>query len=102
MSEASVYFVQVGDEGPVKIGVTSNPDKRLSQLQTANYEDLNLRVVIGGDPSVEARYHALFEPERIRGEWFAPTPDLLAEIAWLQDGYAPSFDTKYGPNRHRI
>lgn len=34
----------------------------------------------------ERDYHARFAAHRLRGEWFAPHPDILAEIEHLNGG----------------
>ncbi|MDP9223823.1 MAG: hypothetical protein M3P18_08185, partial [Actinomycetota bacterium] len=48
-----VYFIQSGLDGPVKIGRSIKPKRRLPQLQTGNPDELILRHVIPGDPAVE-------------------------------------------------
>ncbi len=35
---ATIYFIQIGESGPVKIGVSFDPLDRLRQIQTANPE----------------------------------------------------------------
>jgi len=32
-----LYFIQAGENGPIKIGVTDNIEKRLVTLQTGKY-----------------------------------------------------------------
>jgi hypothetical protein len=60
-----IYFIQSGEDGPIKIGFSNQPDRRLPELQTGNP-----RALIPGDTSVERQLHTRFEPARIRGEWF--------------------------------
>lgn len=75
-----VYFVQMGDDGPIKIGYTQR-DKikaRLSVLQTGSPYGLHLRRLITATRETEAAAHRFFSDLRIRGEWFCPDPDLLA------------------------
>lgn len=73
-----VYFIQAGDDGPVKIGITRDPKKRLSYLQVGNHLPLRL---IGlwpaADSEEEAFLHSYLEGERIRGEWYKPTTAVL-------------------------
>ena len=77
-----VYFIQAG-VGPIKIGLTVNPEVRLSGLQTANSEVLRLVAAQLGGRRLEMDYHNQFKAHHIRGEWFTPHPDILAEIGRL-------------------
>jgi hypothetical protein len=47
--EQMIYFVQSGDDGPIKIGVSTNIGKRLTALQTAHGERLRIVGVMKGD-----------------------------------------------------
>lgn len=76
-----IYFVRAGAEGAIKIGFSSNPDMRIDALRTAVPEDVRVLAVIKGTQGEEQRLHAVFEHAHLRGEWFKPTPDLLAYIA---------------------
>ena len=69
------YFVQVGDDGPIKIGSTRNLAVRLRTLCAMFPMPLKLLGIMYGD--VEERCHARFSAFRIRGEWFAPSPVVL-------------------------
>jgi T5orf172 domain len=59
-----IYFIQSGEDGPIKIGFSNRPDRRLPELQTGNPRELILRHVIPGDTSVERQLHTRFEPAR--------------------------------------
>lgn len=87
-----VYFVQVGREGPVKVGASGDETSmksRLGSLQTANHETLHLialipaaSVLVEGQTPVdcfatERAFHERFRDDAIRGEWFSPSEDLL-------------------------
>lgn len=78
--EQLVYFVQCGDSGPVKIGVAKDPAARLATLQTGHFETLHIRAITVGGLTQERIYHDTFRAHHQRGEWFAPHPDILAEI----------------------
>lgn len=81
-----VYFIQAGDaSGPIKIGVTNDPASRLSSLQTSCAEPLTLLRACPGSYEIEADLHVHFAAERLRGEWFLPTIDLMA----IANGDAP-------------
>lgn len=71
-----VYFVQGHEGGPVKIGVTSDIDKRLKALQTGHPDFLRLLRWVPGDAVTEASFHARFASLRMTGEWFRFEGDL--------------------------
>jgi Meiotically up-regulated gene 113 len=76
----SLYFLQEGDRGPIKIGVTSSISARIALLQTANPHRLRLLGVCEGSIEKEAALHQQFKHLRIRGEWFKPGKDLVTFI----------------------
>ena len=82
-SERHVYFVKA-HTGEVKIGVAFNIEKRLNSLQAAHpHPVVLLASTVGGKP-VEAHYHRRFREHWIRGEWFRPHPEIMAEIRLLR------------------
>lgn len=72
-----VYFIQVGDEGPVKIGRATNVKRRLAELQVAHYESLRILREITGEHAVERWFHKKFNHLQLRGEWFQFSPEML-------------------------
>lgn len=80
-STSGVYFAQA-EQGAVKIGISVDVQKRLELLQTSNYEELRPRLVCemtgmgSNKESLESFLHSFFAEDRIRGEWFHPTPCL--------------------------
>lgn len=76
----SVYFVQAGDGGPIKIGYATDVAARLSKIQADNAADIKLLLVLGGDFELERELHQCFASANIRGEWFHPVRDLLDTI----------------------
>lgn len=86
-----VYFVQMGEDGPVKIGRTEgDPLYRLGDLQTGSPYSLHLLGVI---PVCfyyeETGLHRHFRHHAMRGEWFASGGDLIRFVeqhamTWLQ------------------
>lgn len=85
-----IYFIQVGDDGPIKIGCAKNPFERLSSLQCANHEVLSLRAIYQGYAFEEKQIHEEFAGARIRGEWFHPTAELLEHVAGYEAFYPVS------------
>jgi hypothetical protein len=73
----SVYFIQMGADGPIKIGWAVNVNSRLAELQCASPFDLSVRFTAPGDVLEEGLLHGKFSRSRLRGEWFRPTPELL-------------------------
>lgn len=82
-----VYFIRAGVDGPIKIGRANDMAKRVAMLQSGNHLRLTVLATVQLECAVagEARYHRQFAEHRFRGEWFAPHPDLLAEIERLKD-----------------
>lgn len=77
----TIYFIQAGRDGPIKIGITnSSPFARMATLQIAHYEELQLLASRTGTSGLEAKLHRRLEGSCIRGEWFMPTEDVLAAV----------------------
>ena len=71
----TVYLVSPVPAGDVKIGVSSNPDKRLSTLQTGHSCHLTMEDLLYFDTkkealAVEKSLHEEFSAYRKKGEWF--------------------------------
>lgn len=81
-----VYFIGCGSDGPVKIGQAYNPEERLATLQVANHEQLFLLAAMRGGCAIERTLHKHFAAARIRGEWFARTPELIGLIEDISAG----------------
>ncbi len=81
--KAVIYFIRVGDVGPIKIGWAKHGARsRLLELQISHYEELKVFATIECDSVLdETRIHDKFRGLRIRGEWFEPAPELLDYIA---------------------
>jgi hypothetical protein len=83
-----VYFIQAGQDGPIKIGVAADPLLRLDDLQVGSPVALTLLAAIPGGAVHERQLHARFAEGRIRGEWFsADTPGLKGEILEVLDAW---------------
>jgi pyridoxal biosynthesis lyase PdxS len=80
---STVYFIRVGDDGPIKIGRTNgNPLARLAALQISSPFELRIIATIApAGVMIENGLHRLFSHLHIRGEWFSPEPELLEYIA---------------------
>lgn len=75
-----VYVIQIGSDGPVKIGTARDVGKRLSQLQGASVELLHLRAAVRGGMELEKKLHRDLSRHRLRGEWFQMCEEVAALI----------------------
>ena len=75
-----VYFIgSIG--GPIKIGVSDCPERRLRQLQTGCPHRLQILAQMPGDEANERGLHHDFRAAKIGGEWFTAIPALL-NLIW--------------------
>lgn len=81
--EKIVYFIQQGEYGPVKIGSTKNPKKRLYLLQYGNPDPLFLRATLLN--VAEKSLHERFGHLLIRGEWFRYKEPLVSYMEELPE-----------------
>ena len=82
--EAQTYFAIGTLSGLIKIGKSRSPRYRVNQLKNDPRHGQPARFLCSTPcASHEVRYHRLFERWRVEGEWFAPHPDILAEIERL-------------------
>ena len=86
-----LYFIQAGEDGPIKIGISQDAKRRLSGLQTAHHEELRLLGSIPGGRRAEEFMHQLFVAQKLRGEWFKSDPVLLS---FIEDFVAARLATK--------
>lgn len=73
----SIYFIQAGETGKVKIGFTQfKPEERLRRLQSGSSERLRLLYVISGTLKQEREIHRKFTSDNVGGEWFTLSEEL--------------------------
>jgi hypothetical protein len=77
-----IYFAQIGESGPIKIGFSANKvDARLQWLSGDHGQKLTLLGTVPGDRSTEREIHSLFAHLRMgETEQFKLGSDLLAFI----------------------
>jgi DNA-binding Xre family transcriptional regulator len=75
-----VYFVQAGESGNIKIGISRNVSQRLTKMRTDAPVELQLLGVIVGDQKTERAFHSELLAHRANREWFRPSPEVLALI----------------------
>ena len=71
----SIYFVQIGRDGPIKIGHSDNVSRRMTELQCRMPWQLYLLGTVQSCFERDIYHH--FSASRMRGEWFYPTKNLL-------------------------
>jgi len=83
-----IYFIQMGPGGPIKIGQSVYPPKRLAALQTGSPQVLRIlaTVRVGQNSNLENELHQKFAHLRMAGEWFSPGEDLLEHITLCRSG----------------
>jgi hypothetical protein len=77
---AFVYFFQAETGGPIKIGLSGNPNNRLASVQTGHPTKLRMLSVVEGGSKTERELHSRFAHLRLEGEWFAPAEELIEFI----------------------
>jgi len=72
-----IYFIQSGDEGPIKIGIATDVKQRMKTIDITSPNSLRLLGIMDGDLADEKRLHKKFRCDKVRGEWFKPTERLM-------------------------
>jgi hypothetical protein len=79
-----LYFIECQcAERHIKIGISSNIHSRLVNMRASCPYELTLLKAVDGGAHLEIELHQRFAADRVRGEWFRRTPDLLAYIESL-------------------
>ena len=82
-----IYFITARQIGRVKIGYSSDPERRLKQFQdNCPPAPLALEAVCEGDLAFEKELHRIFGFVRKHGEWFELDASIEAAIQFLRDG----------------
>lgn len=86
LGTSAVYaIVALCVERPVKIGFSDAPTFRLKQLQDGNPFLLQLLGTRRGGKETEEKIHRYLATERLRGEWFNPSPRTLGVVEHLTE-----------------
>lgn len=84
-----IYFIENLFNSEIKIGVSSDIDTRLKQISSDIKSPVKLIKLINGDEQKEKELHNRFSRDRVHGEWFKPSNELLDninEIICIQKG----------------
>lgn len=84
-----LYIIASDANGPVKLGLSTNPEKRVRQLQTGNVAPLQIyhteEVADDRVKIAEKALHRLLGHKRIKGEWFNLTvEEALSEVIHIR------------------
>lgn len=86
----TVYFLQVGHDGPIKIGYTKvNVEYRVRAIQKGSPHILRWIGAFPGTRDDEKNAHRLLENSSLRGEWFYPTKEVLAFVQQQSPNFTP-------------
>jgi Meiotically up-regulated gene 113 len=97
-----IYFIQAGENGPIKIGLAIQPETRKKKLQTAHYEELRIIGILDGNEETEKQLHMQFAEYRIRGEWFHPSHEILQFIDKNTQPVGKNLTQNLGDGQYRI
>lgn len=92
-----IYFIQAGEDGPVKIGKANNPQKRLAVLQTGSSDRLYIRAVLDAPDEAEKHLHKTLAGAKMRGEWFSPSLQTNCIMACALAGHLYSSEIVAAP-----
>ena len=82
-----VYFAQA-ENGPIRIGHSTDVLRRLAAIQADCPVDVRLLVTLReAPPDLAEKIRVRFDGARIRGKWFKPIPSLLALIDQVRTGH---------------
>jgi hypothetical protein len=76
---SKVYFIKAGDS--IKIGVSVDIPRRMSELRVGCAHKLELIATIDGSYAEESRLHAALDQHRLRGEWFSDCEEVRDVIS---------------------
>jgi T5orf172 domain len=81
------YFIGSTRMGFVKIGVSKDPMRRFSAIQTGNPFPLSILCIVPGDEYVEQKLQRAFAPLHMEGEWFRINTALRYFMLFSGDEY---------------
>ena len=81
-----IYIIQTKHSQWIKIGFTKSWSKRLKQFNTHTGDDWRLVHLVDGSRDDEMALHNALGPWIARGEWYRPTPEVLATIERFKEG----------------
>jgi len=73
-----IYFAEREADGLIKIGFSKDVDRRLRELEVSENSKMLLINQINGNFVVEKLVHAHFDKDRVYGEWFRFSKEMLS------------------------
>ena len=95
-----VYFVRRAD-GAVKIGWTSDLERRLRELRKESRTTITLLAAIPGDKPDELRLQKRFVEYAIGDEWFTESPKIIAFVTSIRQVSTPTPTSETATPPHR-
>jgi DNA-binding transcriptional regulator YdaS (Cro superfamily) len=99
MTQRDVYIMRCGESGPVKVGISSDTNKRAIGLTQSGPSVVHIiqRIPFEGKHArlVERVTHALLREYRTRGEWFDVPPK--AAMRAVQEAIETIEEGRHGP-----
>ncbi len=80
-----IFFIQVGDDGPIKVCESSIPEKWLKAQQRRFADELQIIQRIYATEESKAEIKAALRKFRIKGDWFEPGPEVLSFIRKIKE-----------------
>jgi hypothetical protein len=95
MSLSYLYIIAASEAGPVKLGVSDQPARRLKQLQTGHPQVLTIfhQEEVSADLVyfLEHNLHTDIRYKRLRGEWFSMTvAEAIGHVRFTLIHHIPS------------
>lgn len=85
-----VYFAQPFGGGPIKIGVSKDPVRRVRSLSGPSGIPIEIKATAPGGVFLEGYLHYKFRVHRLRWEWFRPVPEIYELIEAVRvNGHVP-------------
>lgn len=86
------YFATPANGGPMKIGRSGNPNRRVKQIRP----EVSLFAVVPESELSEKEAHTMFAAQRVGGEWFEVTETEVLQ-ALAKGGIFPAFSIDSKP-----
>jgi predicted GIY-YIG superfamily endonuclease len=93
-SSTTVYIVECKELRAVKIGMTGNLTKRMSQLRQGIPVPVDLITAFAAPAWVEEKLHAYLASYGVKGEWFRKEGEVLAIIKLAEKADVPGIAKK--------
>jgi len=91
-----LYLIKA-DNGLIKIGVSTNAERRLAQI--AGMSPINVKLIATGQDDIhEETLHSLLADRCVHGEWFDLTPAIIDTIVHVFDLTEKNISYRIGKN----